>query len=264
MYSDPVFLGAVLVKLALAAGRGSELTGARALIAVDGRASDAAHQHLGDTVLVYLHVNGVVLDYVGQGRVVNVGLSGAGRVVIIDPYRPFAAPVSGETERDMPGARRMLELADERFDEILTLAQVAGPVEAQEVAASFTSKPTEATYTAIRDQVLRVWRYRCTFTGAADAPNSRLSIVAIRPRDQGGPLHVGNYLPMIAGLERAWRSGHFSVGDDHRILGDLYRLAPEDQDSMVALFKMLLPDAPKDYPDPQLLAWHRLNVFGRS
>jgi predicted restriction endonuclease len=164
----------------------------------------------------------------------------------------------------MPGARRMLELEEWRFDQVLALSKETKPIDAAEAATSFAPPSTEATHTAIRDQVLRVWRHKCAFTGALETDTAHLSIVAIRPRDQGGPLHVGNYLPMIAGLERAWRSGHFSVGEDHRILGDLYRLAPEDQDSMVALFKMLLPDDPKDYPDPKLLAWHRLNVFGRS
>lgn len=254
----------VLVKLALAAERGSELASGRAVIAVDARASDAAYQQLGETVLVYLHVNGVVLDFVGAGRVRNVGLgSGGGRAVTLDPYTPFAQPVSGEVERAMPGARRMLELADQRLDEIVATATATKPIETDEAASGFASTPAKAIHTAIRDQVLRAWRHRCAFTGA-EISSSRLRIVAIRPQDQGGPLHVGNYLPMVASLERSWRSGHFSVGEDHRILGDLYRLAPEEQDSMVALFKMLLPDDPSEYPDPKLLAWHQLNVFGRS
>jgi hypothetical protein len=250
-----------LVKLALAAGRGSELSSSRAVIAVDDRASDEAYGRVGETVLVYLHVNGVILDFVGQGRIKNVGLGdGSERVVTLEPYVVFAVAVPGEAERDMPGARRMLEIGDERFDEVLALSKVVRQSEADEANAAFASTPTAATYAAIGDQVLRVWRHKCAFTGT----DSNLSIVAIRPRDQGGPLHVGNYIPMAAELERAWRSGHFSVGEDHRILGDLYRLAPEDQDSMVALFKMLLPDDPRDYPDAKLLEWHRLNVFGRS
>ena len=254
-----------MVKLALAAGRGSELTGSRAIIAADQRASDAAYERLGETVLVYLHVNGVVLDFVGQGRVKNSGLgSGAGRVVTIEPYMPFGVPVSGEVEREAPGARRMLELEDRRFDDILAQSTAVQRLAAEEAVGSFASKPTAETYTAIRDQVLRVWRYQCAFTGALEKAGSELSIVAIRPRDQGGPLHVHNYLPMVEGLEGAWRAGQFSVGEDHRILGDLYRLPPEVQDSMVALFKMLLPDDPKDYPDASLLEWHRSNVFGRS
>lgn len=254
-----------MVKLALAAGQGSELAGSRAVIAVDSRASDEVYARLGETVLVYLHVNGVILDFVGQGRIKNAGLDDrSARVVTLDPYIPFAAPISGEAERDVPGARRMLELEDGRFDEVVALSMAVKPTEADEAIAGFLSRPTEETYTAIRDQVLRVWRYRCAFTGADDGAGSRLNIVAIRPRDQGGPLHVGNYIPMTADLERAWRSGHFSVGEDHRILGDLYRLAPEVQDSMVALFKMLLPDDPEDYPSAELLAWHQLNVFGRS
>ena len=251
-----------LVKLALAAGRGSELSSSRAVIAVDSRASDEAYARRGESVLVY--VNGVILDFVGQGRVVSAGLGAGDHAVVLDPYVQFPAPVSGETERDVPGARRMIELGDDRFDEILASSRAAKQGEAAEAAAAFASKPNEETYLAIRDQVLRAWRYRCAFTGARDDGGAHLSIVAAQPRDQGGPLHVGNYLPMAADLERAWRLGHFSVGEDHRILGDLYRLAPEDQDSMVALFKMLLPDDPKDYPDARLLAWHRLNVFGRS
>lgn len=254
-----------MVKLALAAGRGAELASSRAVLVVDTRASDEAYERVGETVLVYLHVNGVILDFIGQGRIKSAGLGdGDERVVVLDPYLAFAAPVSGEAEREMPGARRMLELEDRRFEDVLALSKAAKPSETDEAAASFASRPTEATYAAIRDQVLRVWRYQCAFTGTANTAGSSLSIVAIRPRDQGGPLHVGNYLPMVADLERAWRAGHFSVGEDHRVLGDLYRLAPEDQDSMVALFKMLLPDDPKDYPSSELLAWHRLNVFGRS
>ena len=256
--------GQSVVKLALAAGRGSELASSRAVIAVDSRASDEAYGRLGEMLLVYLHVNGVVLDFVGHGRVASAGLGAGDRVVVLDPYMPFTVPVSGDAEGDVPGARRMIELADDRFDEIVARSKAAKQAEADEAVAAFASKPTEETYKAIRDQVLRAWRYRCAFTGADDKDGAPLSIVAVKPRDQGGPLHVGNYLPMVADLERIWRAGHFSVGEDHRILGDLYRLAPEDQDSMVALFKMLLPDDPKDYPDPELLAWHRLNVFGHS
>jgi hypothetical protein len=264
MYGHPR-TGVVLVKLALAAGRGSELAETRALLAVDARTASAAFDRLGDTVLVYLHVDGVILDFVGQGRVAAVGIgTGAGRTLTIDPYTPFAAPVSGEAERGVPGTRRLLELPDARFDAILTQVREAERAGAAEAGTSFASVPTEATYVAIRDQVLRSFRHQCAFTGAADVPGARLSIVAIRPRADGGPLHVANYLPMVPGLERPWRSGHFSVGADYRILGDLYRLAPELQDSMVALFRMLLPDHAADYPNPDLLAWHRANVFGRS
>lgn len=221
-------------------------------------------ERLGETVLLYLHVDGAILDFVGQGRVAAVGLrSGSARTVTIEPYVAFATPVSGEPERGMPGARRMLELEDARFDAILGQSREVAPANMAEASAGFPGA-TEATYAAIRDQVLRSWRYRCAFTGTEHMAAAPLSIVAIRPRDQGGPLHVGNYLPMAAGLERAWRLGHFSVGVEHRILGDLYRLAPEDQDSMVALFRMLLPDDPRDYPDAALLGWHRDTVFGQS
>jgi len=253
-----------MVKLALAAGRGSELASGRAVIAVDSRASDEAYARRGESVLVYLHVNGVILDFVGQGRVVSAGLGAGDHVVVLDPYVQFAAPVAGDSEQGMPGARRMIEVSDERFDAIGVLSNAGSNSEADEAAATFASKPTEHTYKAIGSQVLRAWRHRCAFTGRNETIGAPLSIVAIKPRDQGGPLHVGNYLPMTAELERAWRLGQFSVGEDFRILGDLYRLAPEDQDSMVALFKMLLPDDPKDYPDRELLAWHRLYVFGRS
>jgi hypothetical protein len=252
-----------LVRLALAAGQGSEFAATRALVTVDSRGSDECYQRRGETILVYLHVNGVVLDFVGHGRVRSVGLDdGGGFVVELVPYVPFVAPVAGSAELSMPGARRLLELEDGRFDAIMAASREANALAVEEAMADFRPLPTEATYLAIREQVLRAWRHRCAFTGARHSSN--LSIVAIRPREQGGPLHVGNYLPMIAELERAWRLGHFSVGEDFRILGDLYRLAPEQQDSMVALFKMLLPDNSTDYPSAELLQWHRLNVFGKT
>lgn len=251
-------------KLALAAGRGSELAETRASIVVDLRARDASYARVGEMALVYLHVRGAVLEFVGHGRILNAGIGTDDQHrVTIEPYTAFAVPVTGDAEREVPGARRMLEVSDSRFDEVMAQAVAARFIGAAEAAVGFASTPTEATYTAIRDQVLRAWRHRCAFTGQSDA-DGPLSIVAIRPRDNGGPLHVSNYLPMVPDLERAWRLGHFSVGEDYRILGDLYRLAPEDQDSMVPLFKMLLPGDAKRYPDPDLLAWHRSNIFGRS
>lgn len=251
-------------KLALAAGRGSELAETRASIVVDVRVSDEAYARLGETALVYLHVRGAVLEFVGHGRILGAGLGAGGeRRVTLDPFTGFSVPVTGDAEREVPGARRMLEVSDSRFDEVMAQAVASRFIGAAEAAVGFASTPTEATYTAIRDQVLRAWRHRCAFTGQSDA-DGPLGIVAIRPRDNGGPLHVANYLPMVPDLERAWRLGHFSVGEDYRILGDLYRLAPEDQDRMVPLFKMLLPGDAKRYPDSDLLAWHRLNVFGRS
>lgn len=251
-------------KLALAAGRGSELAETRASIVVDLRARDASYARIGETVLVYLHIRGAVLEFVGHGRILNAGVGPDDQHrVALEPYTAFAMPVTGDAERDIPGARRMLEVADSRFDEVMAQAVATSGIGAAEAAAGFVATPTEATYTALRDQVLRAFRHRCTFTGRSDA-DGPLSIVAIRPRDQGGPLHVANYLPMVPDLERAWRLGYFSVGEDYRILGDLYRLAPEDQEAMVPLFKVLLPSDAKRYADPELLAWHRLNVFGRS
>lgn len=258
-----------MAKLALAIGMGSELGDRRALLGVDTRASREAYSNLGERVLIYQFADKVLLGFIGSGTITGVNLTSDGfRLVTVDPYSPFATPIFGEAELVAPGARRMLRLGEDRYEEILELARVPVPAGAAEAPMLLHDSPSLDTYIAIHDQVLRTWGYRCAVTGRRFRPGSRphpnLRVVAIRPRELGGPLHVNNYLPMVEQAERAWLTGTIAVTAEWNFVAVLDRLDPDLLDAMPKSGRLILPDDSADYPDPALLGWHRNNVFGRA
>lgn len=258
-----------MVKLALAVGEGSELGESRALLGVDQRVSRQAFSNLGEQVLVYEFADKVLLDFVGSGTVAGVSLTSDGfRLVTVDPYAPFAKPVFGDAELAAPGARRMLRLGEDRYEEILELAKVSDLAGASEAPARIYDSPSLETYLSIHDQVLRAWGYRCAITGRQFQPGARphpsLRVVAIRPRELGGPLHVKNYMPMVEFAERAWLTGTIAVTSLGSFVAILDRLDPDLLEAMPKSGNLVMPENDTDWPDTTLLAWHFHNVFGRS
>ena len=89
-----------------------------------------------------------------------------------------------------------------------------------------------------------------------------LEVVAIRPRDAGGPLAIDNYLALEEHAARAFRAGHFIIEDDYRvIMPDAGALAPAIRPH--ASGHLLVPDEPLFRPNPAHLAFHRRMVLGR-
>lgn len=115
--------------------------------------------------------------------------------------------------------------------------------------------------------VLMAYGYRCAFTGARFSPpvtqmHPDLEVEAIQPREQGGPLSIANYLPMIASLRRPFRDGLITIEDDCRILVPHPDLL--DRDMLSALRSSLaLPDDPLFQPAIAHLAHHRRYALGR-
>lgn len=261
-----------MVKLALPLGREPELGRSLVLIDVDKRTSQQAFARLDEPVLLYRYVPKVMLHFIGKGRVVGLHLGRDGsRQAAIGHYTAFISPISDGAAFAEPGASRLLSLSEERYEEIMQLAELPmTTVEAAEQAARFASeeRTSPEIYVAVYDQVLRAWDYRCALTGVqfnpAGRPHPKLHVVAIRARDRGGPLHVRNFLPMVGNLVKPWRLGHLTISPDHRMWADLSRLDPEVQNMLRPEFRLLLPENPDDWPDPELLAWHRLNVFSQN
>ena len=255
--------------MALAIGEGSELGKSRAMVAVGRRTSRDAFASLGDRVLVYQFADRLLLDFVGSGMVAGIHMTSDGfRLVTVDPYAPFANPVFGETELAQPGARRSLRLADDRYAEILEQAKHSDLTGASEAPARIYDSPSLDTYLAIHDQVLRAWNYRCAITGQQFQPGARphpyLRVVAIRPRELGGPLHVRNYMPMVESAEHAWLTGGIGVTHLGEFVAILDRLDDKLLEAMPLSGKLVMPEDQANWPDSDHLAWHFANVFGRS
>lgn len=130
-----------------------------------------------------------------------------------------------------------------------------------EARAVFEAAPSLETYRAIYEQVLTAYGFRCALTGEQferiSGVHPTLRVVAIWPREEGGPLHMGNYLPLSADAATAFRLGHFIVDDEYRVIADRRVMAPELAAQLPADGRLLLPDDPLYHPDKTLLAHHR-------
>ncbi len=269
----PDRLGAGLERLALAIDDDTVLGPARALLSVDVRTARAAFDSLGQTVLLYRREGGKSVLFIGRGRVaaVETGADDSRRRLRIEEVRRFEVSVPGESERGAPGIRRLLRLSGERFDEIVATGGASpwlpGAAEARPLFVE-RDAPSLQTYLAIHDLVLERWGYRCAFTdrqfeAAAARPHPGLQVVAIRPREQGGPLHVRNYLPMVAEAAGAWRRGEITLGNGHEFWVAKDRLDPELEEQLRPLGRLVLPERREDWPDPEQIRFHREQIFAR-
>jgi hypothetical protein len=122
-------------------------------------------------------------------------------------------------------------------------------------------------YEAVYRLVMTAYGYRCALTGEQFTPDiglvhPHLEVVAIRPRDAGGPLAIDNYLALEEHAARAFRAGHFLIEDDYRVVMPVAgALAPAVRPH--ASGHLLVPDEPLFRPNPAHLAFHRRMVLGR-
>jgi hypothetical protein len=237
------------------------------VVLVDERTALAASRRLGETALLYRR-DGQGLRFFARGRINAIEEPEGDRFGCrIKALARFDIPVDGAAEARAPGVRRMLTLTEERYAEIVEagMAVADAALGAAEAVSSFDAEraPVDA-YLAVRAEVLRRWNYCCAITdmqfARGEAPELRL--VPIRPREQGGPLHASNYLPMVEIAERAWLTGSIAVTDDLEFVAVMDRLDPDLLAAMPPDGKLLVPADPALRPDAEHLAYHRTYVFG--
>lgn len=122
-------------------------------------------------------------------------------------------------------------------------------------------------YRALYRLVLASYDYRCALTGANFAPPLRelhgdLEVVAIQRREQGGPLTIGNYLPMIGPLVGPFRDGLIAIEDDYRITVPQPALLRAGLQSALRA-ELVVPDDKLFRPEAAFLAHHRRYALGR-
>ncbi|MBK8085611.1 MAG: hypothetical protein IPK28_18245 [Devosia sp.] len=261
-----------MARLALAVEERKLLGPGRVSFLISSRAAQLAHRAFRESVVVYRRAPEAVL-FIGSGRVIGLmaGAPGFEDLHLVE-YLDFAAPVPSEAESEVrdPGVRRSLSLDEQRFEEILQLA-ATGTIDAQALAetqALFAHDRQSGlkAYLKLHDRVLQRWRYRCAFTGmqfgpSPTRPHPALGVVAIRPRELGGALHVRNYLPMVAAAEFAWTHGHLALGSEFGVLVAERLIDPELHERLLPLGRLDLPSEPSLWPDSASVAYHRANIF---
>jgi hypothetical protein len=136
----------------------------------------------------------------------------------------------------------------------------------EEPQRGFDADHTLDAYTGLYRLVLLSYGNRCALTGACFAPpvlslHADLEVEAIQSREQGGPLAISNYLPMITSLARPFRSGLITVEDDYRIVVPHPDLLDR---TMLAVLRatLIVPDEVLFRPGPAFLAHHRRYALG--
>ena len=137
----------------------------------------------------------------------------------------------------------------------------------EEAQRGFETGASVDAYTDLYRLVLVCYDYRCALTGARFPKpltllHADLEVAAIQPREQGGPLAIANYLPMLITLVPAFRDGLITIEDDYRIIVPHSELL--DRSTLTSLRTSLaLPEDPLFRPGVQFLAHHRRYALGR-
>jgi hypothetical protein len=255
-----------VARLALALEDEGQIAEGTVMLALDDRTSQAVFRSRRESVLLYRLVPQTLVVFSASARVGGMTQASDRRLIWrFGEMRTFPTPVVSDKEVGAPGVRRMLQLTPERLADIVSEgARPATTPGGSDSAAPFTGI---STYEAIYEEVLRRWNYRCAITGQQFSPSRRphpdLSLVAIRPRELGGPLHVDNYLPMVALAAEAWRAGAIGVGEKGELLAVLDRLSPDLLEQMPLNGRLVVSSDPARQPAAEHLAFHRLNIFGR-
>ena len=137
----------------------------------------------------------------------------------------------------------------------------------EEAQKGFAAAESLDAYTAVQDLTLLSYGYRCALTGAQFGPpklhlHPDLEVVAIKALQQGGPLSISNFLPVLTSLKRPFLEGLITIEDNLRILVPHPELL--DRNTLTALrTSLLVPDDMLLRPSPEYLAHHRRYALGR-
>jgi hypothetical protein len=258
-----------MAKLALAFN--GDITAGELRIPIDRRTMRTVVGALGETVLIYRFVPGGFVMYLATGKVagVDIGPDGEALSCRVRDLQPFTLPPMRSEDVIVPNVQRLLTLTVEGFDALIKEGRGVMPEEgvAEAVTSGFEHPLRNPTPVLVYRQVLEGWGYRCAITGrqffAGAMPHPELKLAFLRPRDQGGPLHVRNLMPMVAAAEEAWTRGIISATQDHAIVVVLESLGLELFDSIERIGRLHLPDDERYRPDPDHLAYHRAQIFAR-
>jgi putative restriction endonuclease len=131
---------------------------------------------------------------------------------------------------------------------------------------NFEAEPLES-YAGLFQSVLNHYGHRCALTGlaaGAESAHPRLEVTPLRPRDAGGTLQASNFLCLSAEAHQAFEAGYLTIGPGYEIIVDLSRLDRELLTRLNADGRLALPSDPEPAPDPEGLAFHRMQVFMRA
>ena len=132
----------------------------------------------------------------------------------------------------------------------------------------FSTAPPLEVYESVYRLVLTAYKYRCAVTGEQFEPDigilhPHLEVIAIRPRDAGGPLQVNNFLALEEHAARAFKEGRLLVEDDYSVIVPNPHALPRALAVRLHIGgRLIVPAEPMFQPSPSHLAFHRRSILG--
>lgn len=175
----------------------------------------------------------------------------------------FAQPHRTQAERPALSDSPYLWLEDEEVSS-LNAASLADVDATLALAGREAGLASLEIYKTVHDQAMARYGFRCALTGQAFAPGDpALHVVALQPLALGGPLHVGNFLPMCEAAAFEFEHGHIAIDAHLGLMAHLDRVDPELLEKLNPLGRLIDPAKPDQRPDAQALAFHRKATFDR-
>lgn len=115
-------------------------------------------------------------------------------------------------------------------------------------------------HSAVADAVRRNYGFRCALSHRLFNPENAfaegLEVVALRPRPDGGALHVTNFVPVALPFVDYFIAGGIVIGRDYAIFVSAALVPPEVVAGFHLSGRMFVPDDPALRPDEDSLIWH--------
>ena len=117
-------------------------------------------------------------------------------------------------------------------------------------------------YGQIGRQVRETANNRCAFCGLTVLLGEG-SATLIRPIDDGGRVHVRNFIYLQEEPSRLFNRFAWTVGPDMEIITDTWATGTDVLSTVNSTGKLLVGEEQRHWPDERALAWHRQRFFDR-
>ena len=156
--------------------------------------------------------------------------------------------------------KAIYEITQEMFDAIVAEGDLTSR-DIDEFPGLFKA-PTLTVYAAVARQLAERQHGRCSFSATVVKAGEGAAI-PVKPRDLGGELHVRQCLFLHDEPAHLFNMFAWTVGPDHEIIVDSWRVGPDVLSTLNPLGKLLVADDQEWWPDETLLAWHRQKFLER-
>ena len=206
---------------------------------------------MGENVLIANVDQSGTAQYVALGRLVGFRTDESGLgFVQLDQINSLPKPA---LTFNLSQTNEIIELSDDDFKDIIRETSDMF----DEASALFHRAAGSG---LLMDQLGRQTDYRCAFSGVYTG-NAVATI--IRPIEDGGRVHISNFLYLDREVSDPFSNFHWTVGAEMEVITNTHLMTPELLEIIIPGGQLAVSRNGLESPDPDALAWHRSQFFAR-